>query len=74
MSLGLLLFIASASKLLSFIVTVGSSTFVGGVLIFYNAPLYVKSISSNHFEKIFSSTKTIVYGIPSLSHVQSVNF
>jgi hypothetical protein len=37
MSLGLLLFIASASKLLSFIVTVGSSTFVGGVLIFYNA-------------------------------------
>jgi hypothetical protein len=42
MSLGLLLFIASASKLLSFIVTVGSSTFVGGVLIFYNAPLYVK--------------------------------
>jgi hypothetical protein len=42
MSLGLLLFIASASKLLSFIVTVGSSTFVGGVLIFYNAPLYVQ--------------------------------
>jgi hypothetical protein len=42
MSLGLLLFIASASKLLSFIVTVGSSTFVGGVLIFYNAPLYAK--------------------------------